>query len=307
MDLIKSQELRYKRVIFQGKRFCTVIAKNFKSRSYVKRLSKDLYQKAIYVKDGRTGLEIRKLSEEVFEMKQKQPDENGIMRDKKSLRKIFNELGYLINSNFDKDESSQQLFITLTYRENMQDDKKLHRDFKDFFARLKRAYKQHELCYISIVEPQGRGAWHVHLLLKTLNQDHLFIPHEDIERLWGHGATRTERLNVGNIGSYFIAYLSSAPVSDDKIKALEVAPEDIREKDGKKYIKGTRLSMYPDYMQIYRHSRNIKKPVKSSASWDVESAEEIYPDVTYQAYKEIETDKATLKIGKEQRRKGKIK
>jgi hypothetical protein len=226
---------------------------------------------------------------------QKKPDENGVMRNKRSLRMIFKKLRQLINTNFTDDDSEQQLFITLTYKENMQDDKKLHRDFKYFFDRLKYAYKQHELAYINIVEPQGRGAWHVHLLLKTLNQNALFIPHEDIERLWGHGATRTERLQADNLGSYFIAYLSNAELSDEKIAVLEVSPEDIKKEDGKKYLKGIRLKWYPDYMQIYRHSRNIKQPIMSNNP-DVDGA------VTYSNLKVIETEKKELEVLTEQRR-----
>ena len=226
---------------------------------------------------------------------QKKPDENGVMRNKRSLRMIFKKLRQLINTNFTDDESETQLFITLTYKENMQDDKKLHKDFKDFFARLKRHVKEHELAYISIVEPQGRGAWHVHLLLKTLNQPGLFIPHQDIEKLWGHGATRTERLQADNLGSYFVAYLSNAELSDAKIEALEVSDEDIKEQDGKKYLKGIRLKWYPDYMQIYRHSRNIKQP-------SISNNPDIDGTVTYSNLKVIETEKKELEILTEQRK-----
>lgn len=316
MNFVKNQEdklsvMRYNakyRKIIEQKNVCDFIALNWIPRNYIKKVSKNLYQKARYVK--KDDLYIKQLSEEVFEMAEKKADENGVTRNKRSLRAIFNELRYLINSNFGNSGLDQdtQLFITLTYRENMQDDKRLHKDFRDFFKRLKRAYKEHELCYISIIEPQERGAWHVHLLLKTLNKAELFIPYADIEKLWGHGATRTERLNCDNIGSYFIAYLSNAELSDEALNALEIAPDDITVKDGKKYIKGTRLKWYPDYMQIYRHSKNVTYPGKvKGTDRNVESMENLYPDVTYQHIKEIETEKKNLVIGKEQRREEKRK
>jgi hypothetical protein len=241
-------------------------------------------KKEVFISDG-----------EVIEM-QKKPDENGVMRNKRSLRMIFKNLRQLINTNFTDDDSDRQLFITLTYKENMQDDKRLKKDFEKFIKRLQYAYKENELAYISIVEPQGRGAWHVHLLLKTLNQPNLFIPHEDIERLWGHGATRTERLRADNLGSYFIAYLSNAELSDEKIALMEVSAEDIKEENGKKYLKGIRLKWYPDYMQIYRHSRNITKPSVSN------NPDAAIGEATYSNLKVIETEKKELEVLTEQRR-----
>jgi hypothetical protein len=293
----RSQELKknpvyFKAVIQKKVVDCTYL--NFVPRCRAVKVAKGLYQKATYRWDREAARFKRELSEEVFEM-QKKPDDNGVMRNKRSLRMIFKNLRQLINTNFTDDESDKQLFITLTYKENMQDDKKLHEDFRDFFKRLKRAYKEHELAYISIVEPQQRGAWHIHLLLKTINQDALFIPYENIERLWGHGATRTERLQADNLGSYFVAYLSNAELSEGKIEALEVSPEDIKEQDGKKYLKGIRLKWYPDYMQIYRHSRNIKKP-------SVSNNPDVDGKVTYSNLKIIETEKKDLEILTEQQR-----
>jgi hypothetical protein len=299
----RSQELKknptYFKAVIQKKVIdCTYL--NFVPRCRAVKVGKGLYQKATYRWDKETKRFKRELSEEVFDM-QKKADENGVMRNKRSLRMIFKNLRQLINTNFTDDESETQLFITLTYKENMQDDKKLHEDFRNFFKKLKRHMKTHELAYISIVEPQQRGAWHIHLLLKSLHQETLgahtlYIPHEDIERLWGHGATRTERLQADNLGSYFIAYLSNAELSDEKIAAMEVAAEDIKVQDGKKYLKGMRLKWYPDYMQIYRNSRNITKPSVSN------NHDNTVGDITYSNLKVIETEKKELEILTEQRR-----
>jgi len=293
---------KYRKIIEQ-KNVCDFIALNWIPRSYIKKVSKTMYQKVRYLRNNNDEY-IKQLSEEVFDMGFKQPDENGVTRNKRSLRVIFNELRYLINANFYEQDSLKQLFITLTYRENMQDDKRLYSDLDKFMKRLKHNYPEHEFCYIAIVEPQERGAWHVHLLLKTLNADTLFIHHEAMEKLWGHGATRTERLACDNIGSYFIAYLSNAELTEDKIKALEIPAGDIKEKDGKKYIKGTRLKWYPDYMKIYRNSRNVKKPEKHKGDdKNVEAMEIVFPDVKHQHVKEIETEKKTLVVAKEQRKR----
>jgi hypothetical protein len=188
----------------------------------------------------------------------------------------------------------------------MQDAKRLDSDFNKFIKRLKHNNPEHEFGYIAIVEPQERGAWHVHLLLKTLNQQTLYIHHAEMEKLWGHGATRTEQLKCDNIGSYFIAYLSNAELSDDAINAMEVAENDIVIKDGKKYLKGSRLKWYPDYMKIYRNSRNLKKPGKHKGDdMNVEAMETVFPDVKYQHIKEIESENKMLVIAKEQRKRRK--
>lgn len=154
-----------------------------------------------------------------------------------SLRSTIRRLRMIINANFFGEPN--ELFITLTYRENMTDVKRLYRDFKNFYKRLRRRYQEYKFEYIYTIEPQLRGAWHIHLLLKAMNVKYLYIPNEEIAELWGHGFTKTERLTgVDNIGAYLSAYLTN----------LE---------DG---CKGARLYLYPSGVNIYRTSRGIKKP-----------------------------------------------
>jgi hypothetical protein len=226
-------------------------------------------------------------------------------RNKRSLRKIFNDMRYLINTNFTQEENTQQVFLTLTYKENMQDYKRLYSDYEKFYKKLKRLYKETELGYIVIMEPQERGAWHAHMLLKVFKGE-LYFDYDKIREMWGQGAVFIEKLkNVSNFGSYFVAYMSNAEIDDKVIAQLEISPDDVKEKDGKRYIKGTRLLYYKDYMQIYRHSRNIKKPSHHEVSEELLGAsEDIYPTVAYKNYKEIPIDEErSMKIGKEQRKR----
>jgi hypothetical protein len=84
------------------------------------------------------------------------------------------------------------------------------------------------------------------------------MTYEDVFKLWGQGYVTVEDLkSVDHIGAYFIAYFSNMEVADED---LDKYPGDIKEKNGKKYIKGKRLDFYPDYMKIYRSSKNLKKP-----------------------------------------------
>lgn len=186
-----------------------------------------------------------------------------------SLRRSIKRLRDLINCNFDG--ADNELFITLTYRENMTDYRRLYVDFKKFFQKLKRRYSDIEFRYISVVEPQERGAWHIHLLLKALSRDYLFIDNDSvISQLWGHGFTKTKRLNVvDNVGAYLTAYLT-----------------DLVDDEGRKK-KGARLYLYPAGVNIYRCSRNCRRPVER---W-VEYGEIDYKDYkTYEVVYEVYDD-----------------
>lgn len=165
-----------------------------------------------------------------------------------SLRKTISRLRDLINCNFFGDDN--ELFITLTYRENMTDYKRLYKDFDRFYKRFKYRFRHIEFLYISVVEPQGRGAWHIHLLLKALNKDYLYIDNSLIAELWGHGFCKTQRLRgVDNVGAYLSSYLTDLYV------------------DGMRH-KGARLYLYPAGINIYRFSRNCKRPVEEVILYD---------------------------------------
>lgn len=164
-----------------------------------------------------------------------------------NLRKTFLRLGRLININFG-DSKKDKLFITLTYKENMQDNKRLYEDAKRFIHNLKyelekkynkKQKEKVEFTYIIVAEPQERGAWHLHILLKA-NVLNLYISNIRLAKLWGHGDTKTERLkDVTNMGAYYVAYFT----------------------DVEKGKKGSRLHMYPTSFKIFRTSRNIIRPV----------------------------------------------
>lgn len=160
----------------------------------------------------------------------------------KSLRVTMRKLRRLINANFEG--ADNELFITLTYGEDMRDLRRLYCDFKKFYQKLKRRYKDVEFRYIYVVEPHESGKWHIHLLLKALNREYLFIDNDSvIWKLWGHGYTKTQRLHgVDNVGAYLSSYLT-----------------DLFDEDGRKH-KGARLYLYPAGMNIYRCSRNCRKP-----------------------------------------------
>lgn len=174
-------------------------------------------------------------------------------------------------------------WVTLTYKNNMTDSKKLYNDFKRFMTRFKRKFKEYKIEYIVACEPQARGAWHMHLIL-IFDKVAPFIPNSTIEVLWEQGFTKTTKLdNIDNIGAYLTAYLGDMEFTKENILELQkqglnvsqMALKEVNEIEGKKlkepksFIKGGRLYMYPPKFNLYRISRGIKKPKKEYYSYHV--------------------------------------
>ena len=100
-----------------------------------------------------------------------------------SVGKTLKRLRRLISSNFKGGAS--ELWVTLTYAENVTDTSVVYKDFKNFMKKLRRKYaKTRSLEYINVLEPQRRGAWHMHLLIKTDNGSYLRVENDDMRRLW---------------------------------------------------------------------------------------------------------------------------
>ena len=174
-----------------------------------------------------------------------------------SLRQTFKKLRYLINNNFTG--KGNELHVTLTYAENMTDTNRLYDDFRKFMQRLKYKYKDiSSIDYISVIEPQGRGAWHCHVLLRFNDMDRVYIENSVLAGLWGHGFVTIKSLkDVDNIGAYLSAYLADIELDDENVIHAVLNDLSIKEVDGKKYIKGGRLHMYPPGMNLYRKSKGI--------------------------------------------------
>jgi hypothetical protein len=199
------------------------------------------------------------------EVKEYAPAE-GKMRE--ALRKTFQELRYLIRTNFTSDDPHQK-FITLTYAENMTDSNRLYTDFKDFMARLQyHVGAQYKLEYIVVAEPQGRGAWHMHLMLKSTVPG-LWIDKDKLTKVWGHGYTEIEQLKSDDVGNYYVAYFTDLAVEAKDLTAAIASPD----AGNKAYVKGGRLGMYPKGFKFYRCSRGILRPSRENAEYKDVQAE----------------------------------
>lgn len=195
------------------------------------------------------------------------------------VRKSLSRLRDYINTNVT--DISKCKWVTLTYKENMTDTKKLYDDFKRFNMKLryylsKQNYKYE---YIVAMEPQGRGAWHAHILM-IFDSKAPYIDNNDVmASIWGHGFTSTKDLDgsIDNLGAYLTAYLGDMELKEGidtiglnnifdkhgkcKYQVSEVEINEDGRNISKAFIKGLRMALYPPKFNIYRCSRGIKKPI----------------------------------------------
>lgn len=229
-----------------------------------------------YMEKMNRAVAIKKLNKDEYvnlatgEIKEYQHIENR-SESYNSLRQTFKKIRYLINNNFTG--KPNELFVTLTYAENMTDTKRLYTDMNKFIKRLKYKYKESsDIDYLSVVEPQGRGAWHIHVLLRFNALSSVFVPSHELAGLWGHGFIKIERIqSVDNIGAYLSAYLADVELTDDNIRNAVAEDREIVEKevDGvkKQFVKGGRLHMYPSGMNLYRKSKGIAFPERKKMTY----------------------------------------
>lgn len=196
-----------------------------------------------------------------------------------SLRRTFRNLRALLNTNCTNPCNCK--FVTLTYRENMTNSKKLSKDIEHFIKRLRNKYNEFSLEYIAIAEPQGRGAWHSHIVL-IFDRLAPYIPNDVIWRCWspkgykdklqngvGYDFTSIKKLDdVDNVGAYLTAYLGDLPLSDaERLGDININKYKIKVIEGengapKRILKGARLCLYPNKFNLYRCSKGIKKPAQ---------------------------------------------
>ena len=246
---------------------------------------------------------IKKLNEDEYlvletgEIKEFDRTENR-SEGQNSLRQTFKKLRYLINNNFKG--LSNELHMTLTYADNMQDVKRLYDDVRKFIMRLKYTYReQTSIDYINVVEPQQRGAWHCHVLVRFNDLKTVYVENSKLAKIWGHGFVNIRTLkNVDNIGAYLSAYLADIELTEEN--GLDSIGREVEEKnvngEKKKFIKGGRLHMYPSGMNIYRKSRGCKYPDRKVIKYkDIKKI--VGPAKPhYEKIKTIDTDDFTNKI-----------
>jgi hypothetical protein len=189
------------------------------------------------IKQLKNGQWVNVITGEVFEAR----SENR----KNNIQKSMSMLRDIVNTNCTEPKNLH--WITLTYKDVVNNTKELKKDFNYFIARLnyyienKLQVKKPE--YITAIEPcEKNNRWHYHMIL-IWNDKKPYIKNETLADLWKKGFVKIQAVdNVDNIGAYLSAYLTNTI-----------------DKQGKKN-KGGRLHLYPPNMKFYRFSKGIKKP-----------------------------------------------
>lgn len=227
-----------------------------------------------YMDKVNTEAHIKKLDSERYvdlktgEIREFERTENR-SQGENSLRKTFNRLRELINTNFEG--AANELFTTLTYMGELQtnDPKIVYDDFKKFMMRMKYQYKDvSTIDYINVLEPHASGNFHMHVLMRFNDLDSIYIPNKELADIWGNGFVQIQSLkNVDNIGAYVSAYLADIEVPDTLEGHADVVEKEVNGQK-KKFLKGARLRFYPTGVNIYRKSKGIRDAEKEKMSYE---------------------------------------
>ena len=198
-----------------------------------------------------------------------------------SVRRTLATVRALINCNVTVPQNCR--WLTFTYAENMTDEKRLSADWKKFWQKFKRWCVRNyvdEPEFIGVVEPQGRGAWHMHVFFIWSHTAPYLDNNTVIAPMWGHGFTKTKSVtNCDNVGAYFSAYLGDMPLDefqdlapDEQATTFVINEKPVTDQDGqtvtKKIVKGGRLKLYPPGMNIVRSSKGVKRPTVEFSSYE---------------------------------------
>lgn len=186
-----------------------------------------------------------KTSEEV-----KKNNYNNTNRRRNNLIRRLATLNF--NNKYDK-------FITLTYKENIQDLTYSHEEFKKFIKRLQYRYDK-KFKYLSVIEYQdknGRGAIHYHCLI-----DLPYIHFSELEKIWGLGMVDIKAIShVDNLGAYLVKYLTK-DLNDTRLRGRKAY---LCSRNLKRPEEVTNTNLNDFYNKVnkiyYKYDLKAKKPI----------------------------------------------
>lgn len=150
----------------------------------------------------------------------------------------------IIDCNFD----DRSTFLTLTFKENIQDIETANREFTLFIKRLKRYLKNQQLKYIATWELQQRGAIHYHLVLFSVP----YIKNDKLSELWGNGFIKINKIKETVTNEAVGVYITKYFVKDLEKKANQ--------------------------KKAYFCSRNLIKPKETKKKLDFDEMNDILTD-----------------------------
>lgn len=174
--------------------------------------------------------------------------EKVLSRARKDLRRI-------INCNIQK----YSKFLTLTFKDNVQDLDYANNEFKNFIKRLNYHYGI-KIKYTAVIEFQKRGAIHYHCILYNLVQK---INVQELQEIWKHGFIKINSIdNVDNVGAYVCKYMTKT--DDDRLLGRRMyfnsrclnRPQEIKEPDLIAQLQRSLLNQAPKYENTFMNDYN---------------------------------------------------
>ena len=182
-----------------------------------------------------------------------------------SNRRSFREAENLMLSNFESKEKTT--YITLKYDIPEFSTKKFHNDMKMFFKAIRRKYKENPMKYIYATELSHDLSYHVHCIIFWEDK----AP-KDIDSFWNNGTAYSKSIKKDEEFLYLVRYLTgyNRETTDDEreenfpgLTDEEIARMDYFKNSNsmaeKKIIKTERLKKMPAGIQLFPHSRGMKK------------------------------------------------
>lgn len=151
----------------------------------------------------------RKKKKRVLEiMKQSRNEEVQLKMFESSMQRSRRNVSNLIKCNAYFYPPFKPVFITLTFKENIQDTTEAHLHFNRFMKRLNDyvyGRKRTKVKYLAVIEFQKRGAIHYHVIYFNLP----FVKKEVFTELWSHGYTDMKALDkTKNVAGYVTKYMT---------------------------------------------------------------------------------------------------
>ena len=171
----------------KGQNYHIPFDKEVKIKTY-KRFKKVIYvsHKANNLKQLRPIKGKKYINMETGEIKTYTPSDK-FKSDKLLKRSLNGRVKDLLENNFEGGNSEK--FITLTFDDIAVNFNDLTKLMNNFWRRLKRYCNKRNLSLICVYvkEVHKSGNWHIHILLKEVNNKTLFINIDDLKKIWRNG------------------------------------------------------------------------------------------------------------------------
>lgn len=172
------------------------------------------------------------------------------VKNSRNFNRQFENLAYLIASNFSGDD--REVHIVLTYRNGENNRDIVGKDLKSFMKKLRYRFKDKfpGMEYIAVYEQHASGGWHIHVLLKAMAT--LYIPWNKLVKLWGHGQAYIKKNYICDKNPYYFS------VFTEQVNVVNQNGNKIIKMQGKK---AKRLAFYPQGKKLYSKSKGIITPI----------------------------------------------